>query len=281
MKFVKLTTDDNVELNGFHYSANNPRKVVVHIHGSCGNFYENPFIHVLGKKLLESNVDLVTMNLRTSGCIVEAYGDDWMGYLGGSLAEFMSCIEDISTIVRYAQGYSEHVVLQGHSLGCDRVLAYCIERGFSGQIILLSPCDSYQLHVNRISPEDFDSFLCRLRNFIPAHKFDLCPPEFYGIETEDVSYDIPISKNALLSIVEGYPYKLFRVSDSKNFNVDCDCLALIGENDDLQTCPPHILFNLINERCSRFVGEVLRGADHDFFGAEAPLSDRIVKFVCL
>ena len=61
------------------------------------------------------------------------------------VSSFEECIQDIEGMVRFAKPFSNRIVLQGHSLGCDRVLHYLISSNRPFDFVLLSPCDSYKV----------------------------------------------------------------------------------------------------------------------------------------
>ena len=44
-ELIKLKTEDNIELTGLLYKPKEEtKKIVVHVHGFAGNFYENSFV---------------------------------------------------------------------------------------------------------------------------------------------------------------------------------------------------------------------------------------------
>ena len=124
-ELLSVVNGAGLVLDGLVFSPPRPRLAIVHVHGSLGNFYQQPFIRVFANRLARHGIALLSFNLTAHDGITEGYnvaGD--MRYIGGSLAAFASCLDDLDALVRVARTLCPQVVLQGHSLGCDRVLFY-------------------------------------------------------------------------------------------------------------------------------------------------------------
>lgn len=144
-ELIRINSTDGIELPGILYTPDdNTNKIVIHIHGLSGNFYENRFIDILAKTYTNKGYALITFNNRGKDYITEMLkGDD--AIVAGSCYElFEECILDIEGIVNWVKdkGFNE-IALQGHSYGCNKVIYYydkkredCIKN-----IVLLAPCD--------------------------------------------------------------------------------------------------------------------------------------------
>ena len=122
-------------------------------------------------------------------------------------------LDDLDALLCFASSICPRVVLQGHSLGCDRVLFYVQQRGTHIPIILLSPCDSHRLQEIWLDGETISDQAARLSsesgddeqvNLLPATEYGLAGPD-------DWTYSIPISRDVLLSIITGPPFQILRV----------------------------------------------------------------------
>src|SRR5690606_18739466 len=93
-------------------------------------------------------ISFLSVNTSAHDGIVEGYCLNDFRYVGGSLAEWDECVDDVRSMINFCEnlGYGE-IVLQGHSLGCDRALAYLKESGRKLPIILLAQCDCRELQV--------------------------------------------------------------------------------------------------------------------------------------
>ena len=54
---------------------------VIHIHGSCGNFYENAFIATMARLYTARGVNFLSFNNRGHDCIAEAYQNGRLVYV--------------------------------------------------------------------------------------------------------------------------------------------------------------------------------------------------------
>ena len=158
-KLVRINSIDGIEQPGILYTPNeDTNKIVIHVHGLNGNFYENRFIDTLAKTFTSKNYAFLTFNNRGNGFITELLKENEFTIIGGSLERFKDCILDIGGIVSWVKenGYSE-IILEGHSYGCNKVLYYynhkkdnCIKK-----IILLAPCDIPAECIKFLSKEEY------------------------------------------------------------------------------------------------------------------------------
>ena len=111
---VKVNTKDKLILHGLHAKGSN--SVVIFIHGTGSNFYEEPFIEVFLDEFPKLGIGVITANNRGSGVI----GQSWQP-CGSALEKFEDCVIDIEEWTQFAmkQGY-ENIFLAGHSLGTEK-----------------------------------------------------------------------------------------------------------------------------------------------------------------
>ena len=144
MEFLRFIAKDGVELTGQLYEGNKDM-LVVHLHGWCGNFYENEFVQVVGRTLSENGVSFFALNSRAHDykCDLRVKTKD--GFTsktgGGAVDDFYSSAIDLESTIKYFKklGY-KRIVLQGHSTAAQKVLYYAIEKKHK-DIILLSAGD--------------------------------------------------------------------------------------------------------------------------------------------
>lgn len=204
-------------LDGIVFRPPNVRLAIVHVHGSLGNFYQQPFIRVFANQLARHNIALLSFNLTSHDGISEGYTDDGeMHYIGGSLSRFDTCLDDLDVLLQLGKSICPRVILQGHSLGCDRVLFYEQQRTTGFPLVLLSPCDSYRLQAAWLRGETVQQQAARLSQ-MGGDSDDplLLPPCEYGLSGPDGwTYEIPVSRSTLLSIVDGPPFRILRVGST-------------------------------------------------------------------
>ena len=144
-RLVRINSVDEIEQPGILYTpSEDTKKVVIHVHGLNGNFYENRFIDVLASSYTSKNYAFLTFNNRGRDFITELLKGNDYTIIGGSLERFKDCILDIEGIVNWVKekGYNE-IILEGHSYGCNKVLYYYNQKKDESikKIVLLAPCD--------------------------------------------------------------------------------------------------------------------------------------------
>lgn len=150
LAFVRFKATDNVELQGWLNNENSD-VAVVHIHGMSGNGYENYFLDNLRQVYAGKSISLFTIDTRGRGIISSfRQGGDISNWgegtkLGGSCFEiFSESIHDIQGAINYLKTFGKtRFILQGHSLGCTKVVNFVLTQGISGveKVVLLAPTD--------------------------------------------------------------------------------------------------------------------------------------------
>ncbi len=276
-ELVTFKSSLGLHLDGILYQSDLNKTTIVHIHGSFGNFYQNQFLRSMAKAYGDSGINLLTFNLSGHDGFAEGYRhEEDFEYIGGAVAKFEESISDIEGAIAFASQFSDRIILQGHSLGCDRVLYFLVNQSVDYDFILLSPCDSYQLQSNWIAPESVEHQIQRLNNSSPKGDFDWLPLKEYGIRQKDWIYPIPITRKALLAIMEGPPFQLIRISVPAQFFLHQNALIYIGGNDPLQTATSEIMFEYFKERVREVTPFYIQRGDHN---PPDEANDRIIKWV--
>ena len=123
-ELVRINSIDGLEEVGILYSpSNGTDRIIIHVHGLNGNFYENRFLDTISKVYTENNYAFLTFNNRGKDYITEMNKGNEIAIIGGSLERFKECLLDIEGAINWAKdrGYKE-IVLEGHSYGCNKVL---------------------------------------------------------------------------------------------------------------------------------------------------------------
>lgn len=278
-ELISFPNRDGLKLDGILYSPGSPETIIVHVHGSLGNFYQNYFIRVMARAYLEAGLGLLSFNLSGHDGIAEGYRDGAFEYIGGSLMEFGDCLADIHGAIGFASEYGQRVILQGHSLGCDRVLHYMLTSGSIHDFVLLSPCDSYRLQCNRIHPQTVEEQIQRLKNDTELGWGDLVGAAEYGVSQQGDEYAIPITKRALLSVLESSAYRLIRLDLGMRFRIASRCFIYVGGQDPLQTWECGRMFGHFEDRTLGVKRLFVARGDHDLSPCEAEVSEAIVAWI--
>lgn len=141
--FVRFKASDDVELQGW---LNNEASdiAVVHIHGMSGNGYENYFLDNLRAMYAKHDISLFTIDTRGRGIISDfRQGDNWK-HAGSCFEIFEESAHDIRGAIDYLKSLGKtRFILQGHSLGCTKVVNFLLSEDVDGveKVILLAPTD--------------------------------------------------------------------------------------------------------------------------------------------
>lgn len=282
-ELITLKSANGLDLDGIVYREEQNRITVIHIPGSFGNFYQNRFIRMMAKAYLPAGINLVSINMSSHDGLAE--GNRWdkdFEYVGGAVTDFNECVRDIQGVVSYVSGFGDRVILQGHSLGCDRVLQFLISTKRQYDAVLLSPCDSYQLQANWIAPETVEQQIQRLKAEAPSDPvFDWLPSREYGVKGGgDWTYPIPVTRETLLSIMEGAPYHLIRIKSPAQFYLEHRALIYIGGMDRLQAWSGCDMFRYLRKRIRSVTEVYVPQGDHSLAGCEALVIQRIIEWAC-
>ncbi len=268
-------------LDGFVFGDDSLATCVVHVHGSLGNFYQNQFLRLMGRRYAEAGMRLLSFNLSSHDGLGEGCRhDDDFEYCGGSVVEFDRCLDDIEGAVAFAAEFSDRIILQGQSMGCDRVLHYLLSRGGGHDCILLGPCDSYRLQEMWIGPEKVEEQIERLKRDAKATaELDWLPSREYGIRCGGEDYVIPITRRALLSIMEGPVFRLLRLDKPMDFQLEQRAIVFLGGEDPFQTAGSEAMFSHLEERISRLTRCFVSRGGHSLEGCEEAVAAAIVEWV--
>lgn len=132
-----------MELQGWLNNENSDL-AVIHIHGMSGNGYENYFLDNLRNMYAENNVSLFAIDTRGRGIISDFRQNDSWKHGGSCFEIFEESLHDIRGAIEYLKSVGKaRFILQGHSLGCTKVVNFVLNEDVSGveRVILLAPTD--------------------------------------------------------------------------------------------------------------------------------------------
>lgn len=261
-----------------YYNAEN-KKTIIHIHGSYGNFYDNNFIQQMAKEYNYEGFNLLAFNLQTHGGFSDGFINNEYCYVGGAVSSFETSVADIKGAIEYVSEFSENVILQGHSLGTDKILNYLIKTGENYPIILLSPCDSYALQEKWIAPETVEKQVERIRQ-LPSGMFDFLDLKEYGVNSGKEKYYIPITKEAFLSLADGFNFNYSRIEEEGIvYHIDVKAFIYIGGNDSYQTSSIDKVGRFFESRVKEPYLFYHKDGDHDLGGCSDEVIVEIIRWL--
>ena len=284
-ELVQTTTPDGLTLHGMAFEPVDGGGLwVVHVHGSCGNFYQEPFINPLAEALTAAGVGMLTVNTR--GHDAEAYvvgrsagpqRESWQ--IGTRRDIFGQCVHDLTAWTDLARSHgATRVVLSGHSAGAVKVAHYAAqtdEANLAG-LILLSPGDILSRSVR--GPEDapLQDQLADARKLAAENPGAMRPGRFLSAAAFLSVFDHPEDAGVFAF---SDPEVMARSSWPK---LSLPSLVVFGANDAgyLTPIPRNVeLLETLRRPGAPLTVEILKATDHYFAGKEPHLAKRLAAWV--
>ena len=292
MERIDFLATDGINLNGFIYKAdtsNNSKKVILAVHGMSSNCFKKRD-EIIAKKMNENGIDYFCFNNRGSE-LVKYIRKNINGkkekHLGGTTYEdVLEGYEDIvGAILKLEElGYKE-IYLQGHSLGCTKIVYTYNElkeeedknlENIKG-VILLSLIDipsTLKIYLR----DKFDTYLNLAEEKEKAGlKKELMPKD---------AFIHPISVKSFLRYArDNKEIDFARYSEDNEFeklnNIDCPIMMRWGNNNEMILQNAEELVELINQKINNPKKDIsfVDGADHGYHDKEEILAEQILEFV--
>jgi len=280
--FQRIITKDNLELHGLLFEPERKtNNALIHVHGWVGNFYENKFIDYIAKEAASKGFAFLTFNNRGAGII-----NDFIkrkktkvdyARIGGSLEEFKDCIFDIKAVVDFLskKGYKK-IVLQGHSLGCQKATFYKYktkDKRIKG-LILLAPVDDVAFTKSALK-DKYKKALKTARAMVKKGKGNNPVPRwmaFYPLLDASMFLNVADPESASGRIFD-FSGKLKEIK-----NVNCPILVTFGSKDNYQAKPEEKL-KILRESVEGCNVKLVKNADHKFVDFEGKLSKLIANWL--
>jgi alpha-beta hydrolase superfamily lysophospholipase len=242
-------------------------KVVLHIHGTWGNFYGNPFIDVFGDFYAARGYAFLTGNNR--------------GHDGGSITErFADSVLDLEAWTKFASGRGfRRLILQGHSLGALKALFYLQQPGApqdSAQaLILLSPFDVVAFYSSGTAQKG-EEILKRVRKLAQVDPDSLVPKDIFDMWLISAGSFLDLADHGTAADI--FPFRRGTLSGSPITTVRIPTFVGIGGEDFAAHPSPEEevqqLRGLSNVRAV-----LVPGAPHNFAGREAALTKEVAAWM--
>ena len=284
-ELVNTTTADGLTHHGLLFEPPDGGSTwVIHVHGSCGNFYQEPFTLPLAEVLTAVGVGFLTVNTR--GHDAEAYvigrsaGKQREGWLIGSRRDiFTECAHDLAAWIALArERHATRIVLSGHSAGAAKIAHVAAQPdapAISG-LVLLSPGDLLCRNERAEGDASLEDQLAEARKLVADDPAAVRPGRF-------------LSAAAFLSIfdhLEAAGVFAFCeptiMAESSWPKLTAPALAIFGANDAGYATPIEQNVDLLHQL--RAPGaplqcDIVPNTDHYFAGKENTLAKRVVDWV--
>lgn len=279
----RILTEDSLELVGLLYEPEtSTKKVLVHVHGMAGNFYENKFLDYIAETLALNDTAFFTFNNR--GCelvkdLVKIENQKRkIVRVGNAYEIFEDCLVDIKAVINFIsrKGFSE-IHLSGHSLGSPKVAYYASEEKDERlkSVIFLSPSDMIGLIKG---DKNHERNMAMSKKMIAEGKGkELLPFPVLWDES-------PLSAQTYVSLGDKESrvaiFNFHNSSDTLSVlsRIAIPALTVMGRKDDALVVPIEETMNRTIKalsNSSRAEAEVLGDADHGYNGFEQNLADAL------
>jgi dienelactone hydrolase len=278
----KVLTEDSLELPGLLYEPETPtQKVLVHVHGMAGNFYENKFLDVIAETLTSNGIAFYVFNNRGTEFIKDMYkvGKEKREVirLGDTYEKFEDCLIDIKAAIDFVESKGfNNIHLSGHSLGGPKVAYYAADSGDErvASVIFLSPADMVGL---ALADKDYERDVSTANKMIAEGKgHDIMPFDIWGdcILSAD-SYVNLSSKSERVAI-----FNFHKLEDKLSVlgKIAVPSLTVMGRKDHVVIIPIEDIMQRIKESMissPKVETKILGDADHGYNGYENYLADAI------
>lgn len=277
--FVRFKASDGVELQGW---LNNEAGdlAVVHIHGMSGNGYENLFLDNFRDMYTRLGTSMFTIDTRGRGIISDFRQADGWKHAGSCFEVFEESTHDIQGAIDYLKSIGKtRFILQGHSLGCTKVVNFLLNRNATGveKIVLLAPTD--MAGWAKTDP-NHESYLAKSKELLAQGKGEELVSAQCWLDNTPIS-------------AQTYP-TICGAGSSADIYGECEGGTLIGKIElpvlipygdsdigitEIDGSMDNWLERVDKIKNSNTQISVIKGASHGFRGFEAELTETVERFV--
>ncbi len=280
---VKVKTKDQLNLYGFLAEPESGIKnsIIIHIHGTGGNFFGNDFYEERVDSSLKLNCAFLTTNNRGTG-IYEVETDTITH--GASCEIFEDCLLDIDAWVELilTKGY-QNIILEGHSFGTEKCVYYMANGKYKDKIkglVLLGFCDTIGTQ-KKHSDKTGKDYMAEAKDLISKGKGDYLLSDLFSFAGE-----LPITAKTYVNFFENgselssvMPLDKGKLDMFSKINVPV--LGVIGDQDQKEytIMPIRDAINLLKTENKLAEAFQINDCDHGFTGKEKELSETITDFL--
>ena len=241
-ELVRINSIDNIEQVGILYNPNTEtKKIVIHVHGLAGNFYENRFLDILAKSYTDKNYAFLTFNNRGTGFITELIKWNDFITIWWCLERFKDCTLDINGAVNWTkEHWYNEIILEWHSYWCNKILYYYnnIKDDWIKKLVLLAPCDIPAETKKFLSKEEYEKTKKESKRLVNESKenelIDFSAMANWKISAGTFYYDfLPNWENDFIRYSDGINAK----SELLN-KINIPTLVIFGDEDECVLTQP-------------------------------------------
>jgi len=281
---VKVTTLDGYSLHGLLLEPKvKGESIIIHLHGSAGNFYQSAFYPYLFKLANDLNIAFLSTNNRGSDVY---YVEIDTKYTGAAIEIFEECLFDIDAWIKFALsiGY-KNIILEGHSFGTNKIQYYALNGKYKKMVkalILLGFTDSYggQLEYLKKNNQRNEDILKEASELIKENKpFQLLSDLYINwgeLPQTAQSYKNFMTSGSVLS-------NILPLGQSKNFTnfkkIGIPILGVVGDTGECTVISPKKAVDRLSKENKNARCYMIEDCNHSYQGKEEELIKIIRIFI--
>lgn len=292
MKKISFMTEDNVKLDGILYESNIlTKEVVISIHGMSSNCFKKRE-DILADEITKGNISYFCFNNR--GHDLTVYTDKYIDgkrtkiITGTTYEDVLDSYYDIKGAIKAMLdiGY-EKINLQGHSLGCTKIVYTYNRLKKENDTEVLSKISSVVL-LSLVDIMDTQKYYLR-------DKYDVMLEYANQKEVENKTNEL-MPKAAFIHPISIKTYlRYFKYNDEINFsryrdtncnfeelnNIDVPIFIRWGNNQEMILQEAGDLVNHITSKINNIYKDIdyIDGANHGYDGKEMILANQVLSFL--
>lgn len=279
---VNVKTPDGLTLHGILTEPSQPSKtIVIHLHGSSGNFYGNSYFELLTNSVIELGIAYLSTNNRGSGVYELEKGTV---YHGVSLEKFEDCILDIDSWIEFVlnKGY-ENIILEGHSYGTEKSVYYMNKGRYKDKVkgvILLGFSDNvgtqikYEKSIGKNYRQEAEELNSKEGYKLLSDYFGLCGEMPISAQTYLHGFTEDSENAIALPLRKGKDLTFFQ-------NIKVPILGVISDDEvgEYTIIPIKEATELLKSENKLAEANIINGTNHVFTGKEIELVEMIIDFI--
>ncbi len=275
---VKVKTPDDFTLFGFLAEANKKDTILVNVHGTGSCFYAEEFEREFIERLPNIGISVLFTNNRGNYTL-----ESWQA-TGCAREKFEDCLIDIDTWIQFAldKGYTK-IILQGHSLGTEKVTYYMEKGKYKDKVIavtLLGFADSFGCQMKFLETQKVDPMVNALELIKEGSGNELISSIHLchaGVlpktansyvncfsEGSELSKALPLRQGKYLAYYQ---------------NIKVPILGIISDTDEWNEMLGVDTVSLLKKENSNARIETISDTDHSFSGKQKELVDIVDNFI--
>jgi len=284
IQIQEIETADGYNLHGALFEPLLKSKtIIIHFHGSAGNFYQSNFYPYLFKMADKLGIGFLSTNNRGTNVYDVEIGTK---YKGAAVEIFEECLLDIDAWISLAlsKGY-ENIILEGHSFGTNKIQFYMMKGRYRKKIkalILLGFTDSYGgqlVYLKKIGLSN-EKLLQQANEILgKGSPHSLLPIDFVNWG------ELPQAAGSYLNFMTpgSNLSKILPLADKKNLDnfkkIKIPILAVVGDHNECTVIAPGEAVSLIKKENEYAEAIMIKNCNHTYEGRDRELVRLISGFL--